>query len=147
MQVSSRDASRSLLAHGATAATDVTGFGLLGHLVEMLNASGVAVALDGEALPALPGAVELISRGIVSSLHPGNLAFAEALAGAQMADPGRHGLLFDPQTAGGLLASLPAPQAEACLAELQWLGYTEACIVGRVLEPETGKPLVRLLRP
>jgi selenide,water dikinase len=146
MQVSNRAASRCLLAHGASSATDVTGFGLLGHLVEMLNASGMRIELDGEALPALPGAVELIGRGVVSSLHAGNEAFAENLAGKQLADPGRHGLMFDPQTAGGLLASLPAETAEACLGALQGLGYDGARIVGRVVADNGHPPLVKLLQ-
>jgi selenide,water dikinase len=146
MQVSNREASRCLLAHGATAATDVTGFGLLGHLVEMLNASGMRAELDGNALLALPGAVELVGRGVVSSLHAGNETFAEALGGQRLADPGRHGLLFDPQTAGGLLASLPAGGAEACLAALRGLGYGQACGIGRVVADDGHPPLVKLLR-
>lgn len=146
MLVSNREAARCLAEHGATAATDVTGFGLLGHLVEMLNASGTRAELDGAALPALPGAVELIGRGIVSSLQPANEAFAAALGESRLADPGRHGLLFDPQTAGGLLTSLPGQRADACLAALRGAGYDRAAVIGRACASDAALPLVTLLR-
>src|SRR6185437_7468874 len=74
MRRSNADAARILLAHGARACTDVTGFGLAGHLREMLDASGVAARLSLAALPALPGALELAARGIESTLAPDNLA-------------------------------------------------------------------------
>ena len=144
MQVSNREASRCLSAHGATAATDVTGFGLLGHLIEMLNASAARAEIAPAAIPALPGAVELIGRGIVSSLQAGNEAFAEALGGASGIDPGRLGLLYDPQTAGGLLASVPAERADDCLAALHAAGADAACRMGRVLAADTTGPLVVL---
>jgi selenide,water dikinase len=131
-----------LLAHRATACTDVTGFGLLGHLVEMLRASGVDAALDPDAVPALDGALDLIERGVESSLHADNLASLAAIDGAGANGP-MATLLIDPQTAGGLLAGLPAARAEACLGDLTRLGY-RAAIIGRV-EPMAGAaPRVRL---
>ena len=62
-----------LLEHGTTACTDITGFGLLGHLIEMIKASSVGVELDLEAIPILTGAIETIEMGIISSLYPQNL--------------------------------------------------------------------------
>lgn len=104
------------LAPVAHAMTDVTGFGLAGHLLEILDASGVAARLDLTRLPLLPGATALAAAGYGSSLAPANRA---ATIGRISADDGpERALLFDPQTAGGLLASVPANQAAALLATL-----------------------------
>lgn len=133
-------------AHGATACTDLTGFGLLGHLVEMTRASGVNAELTMSTLPILAGAVDTISAGILSSLQPANVRLRRALHNPQdfVGDP-RFALLFDPQTAGGLLASAPAAAADACLAELRQLGYPQATRIGRILaQGETLEP-VRLV--
>ena len=102
---------------GATSCTDVTGFGLLGHLVEMLRASGVDAELDLAALPRLPGTDALLERGLRSSLHAANAAFGTALDGFDPGDP-RAALLFDPQTSGGLLAAVPAERGDECAEAL-----------------------------
>jgi selenide,water dikinase len=144
MVQSNREAARCLIGHGATACTDVTGFGLLGHLVEMTRASKVDVELDLDALPVLEGAEETIRAGVFSSLQPANLRLRRALrnVGAAAAHP-RYPLIFDPQTAGGLLASVPGERAEACLAELKRAGYERAAIVGSVrAETSALEPIV-----
>jgi selenide,water dikinase len=135
-------ASAALVAHGATACTDVTGFGLLGHLVEMLVASGVDARLDPEAIPALDGALHLLADGLASSLHAANLGALAALADAHPDSP-LAGLLIDPQTAGGLLAGIPAERAAACLAELLRLGY-RAAEIGVAVAREGDRPQIRL---
>ncbi|KAA2235535.1 selenide, water dikinase SelD [Salinarimonas soli] len=127
-----------LAAHGARACTDVTGFGLAGHLDEMLRASGTGARLDLDAVPALPGALDMLAAGIVSTLHEANAHVP--LVGAASADP-RVALLFDPQTAGGLLAGVPEERAQACLAALAKSGVA-AAIVGRV-EAEPGLRLAK----
>jgi selenide, water dikinase len=132
-----------LLAHGATACTDVTGFGLLGHLLEMLRASDKDAALDPAAIPALDGALDFFARGIASSLHADNLAALAALDAGE-AHP-IAALLIDPQTAGGLLAGIPAARAIACLGELRRLGY-RASIIGRVEASSGAEPRIRLER-
>ncbi|MBU1222561.1 MAG: selenide, water dikinase SelD [Gammaproteobacteria bacterium] len=134
MQVSSRAAATCLIAHGARACTDLTGFGLLGHLVEMTKPSGVDAELDMGALPLLEGARETSAEGILSSLQPANARLRRALRNqeAALAHPA-YLLLFDPQTAGGLLAGVPAERADDCLAELHRLGYVHAARIGRVL--------------
>ena len=110
----------------AGAITDVTGFGLAGHLVEMLAASGIAAILRLAEVPVLPGALELASLGHRSSLAPANRA---ALAGQVSVPAGALGdLLFDPQTGGGLLAAVPAADAPALIAALRGLGETAAVI-------------------
>jgi selenide, water dikinase len=134
MQVSNRAAVPCLTAHGATACTDLTGFGLLGHLVEMTRASGVDAELELAALPILDGAVDTVLAGIFSSLQPANVRLRRALHNPEaFINHPRYPLLFDPQTAGGLLASVPAESADACLAELRALGYLKAVRIGRIL--------------
>jgi selenide,water dikinase len=122
-----------LRTHGATACTDLTGFGLLGHLVEMTRPSGVDAELQMSTLPLLDGAVDCVKAGIVSSLQPANVRLRRALRNADefVNDP-RYPLLFDPQTAGGLLASVPAAQATACVQALQTAGYVHAAVIGRI---------------
>lgn len=118
-----------LLAPYAHAMTDVTGFGLAGHLLEILDASACAAEIDLAALPLLPGAEALAAQGIASSIAPANRA---ATAGRLTApDTPRAALLFDPQTAGPLLAVLPRDQAERCRAALLAIGEP-ATIIGQI---------------
>jgi len=140
MVQSAAPAACCLLNHRATACTDVTGFGLLGHLLEMLRASGMDAVLDPGEIPVLEGALALLGRGITSSLHADNIAALAALGPAaemhQLAP-----LLIDPQTAGGLLAGVPVDYATACLAQLRARGY-RAALIGRVSRLSGSQPLV-----
>jgi selenide,water dikinase len=147
MQVSNRAAAACLMAHGARACTDLTGFGLLGHLVEMTKPSGVDAELELDALPLLQGARETAAAGILSSLQPANVRLRRALRNQEAAlNHPAYPLLFDPQTAGGLLASVPADRVEACLAELRRLGYVHAAAIGRVLpQGEAVEPIFLVL--
>jgi len=142
MVQSAASAAEGLLEYRATACTDVTGFGLLGHLLEMLRASKMDAVLDPEGIPALDGALSLLGRGITSSLHADNVA---ALAALDREAPGvtdpMAALLIDPQTAGGLLAGVPAERAEPCLARLCDLGY-RAALIGRVERMSGNEPCV-----
>ena len=134
MQQSNQAAVPCLIAHGASACTDLTGFGLLGHLVEMTRSSGVDAEIDLAALPLLEGAAETIAAGIVSSLQPANVRLRRALRNQpESLHHPNYPLLFDPQTAGGLLASVPAEKAADCIAALRGLGYARAICIGRVL--------------
>ncbi|MDA0655834.1 MAG: selenide, water dikinase SelD, partial [Proteobacteria bacterium] len=128
-----------LYARGANACTDVTGFGLLGHLVEMTKPSGVDVELNLGAIPLLAGALELVTAGIFSSLQPQNVRLRRAIHDVESVskDP-RYPLIFDPQTSGGLLASVPGDKAEACVEELKNAGYEQTAIIGSVL-PDSGR--------
>ena len=136
MVQSNRLGAECLMKYDTHACTDLTGFGLLGHLVEMIRASEVDIELDLNALPFLDGAEETVRDGIVSSLQPQNVRLRRAIANLEDAgkDP-RFPLIFDPQTAGGLLASVPADKAAECIAELVSLGYPRTAIIGRVLAP------------
>lgn len=120
----------AILGPQARAMTDVTGFGLAGHLLEMLEASGVAARVQLDDVPMLPGAVELAGAGVGSSLQPANLAAASW----RMETPQdvRVALLTDPQTCGGLLASVPAGQAGALVARLREAGH-QAAVIGAVV--------------
>ncbi|MDJ0777898.1 MAG: selenide, water dikinase SelD [Gammaproteobacteria bacterium] len=132
MLQSNRDAAHCLRRHAASACTDVTGFGLAGHLLEMARASGVTIGILPGELPLYDGALELAARGISSSLQPQNLRLRHAIHDPDaLALQPAYPLLFDPQTAGGLLASLPPERVDACIEELHGLGYRDARIVAR----------------
>ena len=129
------------------ACTDVSGFGLAGHLLEILEASGVAAELSMQALPVLPGAVDLVRRGITSTFHHQNVTLAEHLSvqGSEI-DQALVELLFDPQTSGGLLiASKPGDEAQSLLARLRAAGDPDAAIIGRVVENDAGIPPIRAI--
>jgi selenide,water dikinase len=138
MQRSSGPAARCLTEHGATACTDVTGFGLIGHLAEMAEGSGTDALIDPARIPVLDGALEMLEAGVRSTLHPGNAEIGWNVDG-QAPD-----LLFDPQTAGGLLAGIPAERADACVEALRRLDYAQAAVIG-IVEPMAGTgPRIRL---
>lgn len=121
----------------AHAMTDVTGFGLGGHLLEMLAASHVSAELT--AIPAMTGAMDLIAKGIGSSLLPANMAASEGrIIGAT---PAQLALLNDPQTAGGLLAAVPRDQADDLVARLQ-AGGDQAAIIGDL---RSGAPIITVV--
>jgi selenide,water dikinase len=145
MLQSSQSTAGILRRHGATACTDVTGFGLVGHLLEMLRASDVDSELSLATIPTLDGALALLGRGIASSLAPQNAALGSAVDGGAVAtgEP-RVALLYDPQTAGGLLASLPADRSDACLAELRANGAPQAVAIGRVTARGSSELRIRL---
>lgn len=132
-------AARVFRACGAASCTDVTGFGLLGHLVELLRASGADAELDLAALPRLQGADALLARGVRSSLHEANAAFGAALDGLDPGDP-RAALLYDPQTSGGLLASVPDGRADECASALAAAGCGAAARIGTVVGADPTDP-------
>ena len=107
MTALNRDAADALRSFSPNAVTDVTGFGLLGHAHETAVRSGVHIALDAGALPALPGALELASEGVRTGGDRRNREFAGPHV-SSTASPELEALAYDPQTAGGLLVTLPA---------------------------------------
>jgi selenide,water dikinase len=118
----------AILAPEARAMTDVTGFGLAGHLMEMLDSAGAGATLHIASVPLLTGAAALSAAGHASSLAPANRAVAARMAFAEGPETA---LLFDPQTAGGLLAAVPADSAPALMARLTEAGEM-AAIIGQV---------------
>ena len=120
--------------HQAHACTDITGFGLLGHLYEMMQASQHNVQLTLAALPVMDGALETLAAGITSSLQPANLRLRRVINNlAQITEHPLYPILYDPQTAGGILTATPASQADACVAALQAAGYPDSRIIGQVM--------------
>lgn len=142
LDASNADAVRVLRGHGVHALTDVSGFGFAGHLSEMLRASNVGADVDVDAIPALPGANRLLGRGIESSLQANNLQALNDFIGPVPGDPA-FALLADPQTAGGLLAGVPADRVDDCLDMLRRAGYPSATAVGQVTDPANGWQLTR----
>ncbi|SIT90523.1 selenophosphate synthase [Yoonia rosea] len=118
-------AAASVILSKAHAMTDITGFGLAGHLRGICDASGVGVTLDLDAIPLMHGALALSASGVRSSLFTDNRIGAGPIEGPVME------LLFDPQTAGGLLAAVAPASADATLRKLHKAGYT-ASIIGEI---------------
>ncbi|MBW4543665.1 MAG: selenide, water dikinase SelD [Symplocastrum torsivum CPER-KK1] len=139
MLLSNQEAAIAFMKHGATACTDVTGFGILGHLLEMVKASGIAVELNLEAIPVLEGALEMLQLGITSSLQPQNLRASFYISNlSEVSVSPKYPILFDPQTSGGLLATVSSEQADSCLAALKAQDYPHSQIIGRVVQTTDG---------
>ncbi len=136
MRATNAEAARIARRFAPRAATDVTGFGLAGHLKEMLDASGVAAVLWHDAIPALPGAMALAARGIESTLSEANRRWLGRMPNAA--------LLADPQTSGGLLIGVSANRADACVRAMRDAGI-EAAAIGEVIPQQGGEPPLRLI--
>lgn len=133
MKILNRAASRAALACGAKAATDVTGFGLAGHALEMAEASGVRFRFEWDALPWLPGAARLAAEMVFPGGAFNNLEhFGGRVARTRALTEGEAMLLFDPQTSGGLLVAVPPEGRVEFLASLQRDG-SAAWLVGAVV--------------
>jgi selenide,water dikinase len=136
-------ASQAALDAGVRAATDVTGFGLLGHLHRMLAASQAAARIDAAAVPLLPGAAELAAAGFVSGGTRANTARIGPVTRLDPAIPAELAvLLYDAQTSGGLLLAAPAPAAPGLLDDLRARGL-DAALIGEVTPGEPGHIDVR----
>jgi selenide,water dikinase len=122
--------------HRAHAATDITGFGLAGHALGLAREGRVSLEIEVRALPLLPGAIELAraEENHAGGLKANRKQFANLVTGQGAVDPALLTLVFDPQTSGGLLLSLPPDQAEPLLLELR-----DARKIGRVTATEPGK--------
>jgi selenide,water dikinase len=125
--------------HDVQACTDVTGFGLAGHLLEMLDASNVGAQLHTAAVPVYVGFTDVVERGIVSTLHRDN---AKASCRVQGAAP--PAWLFDPQTSGGLIAGVRPAMAEEVVKALHSAGCKDTAIIGTVV---SGSPILSLGEP
>jgi selenide,water dikinase len=144
MTTLNRGAAAAMASAGARAATDVTGYGLLGHLRSMLRASAVAAVIDSGAVPLLPGAVELAAAGHVPGGTRRNLTdLADDLTWAGAVPEPLRTLLVDAQTSGGLLIAVPPEKLAALLAALSTAGTPAAAVVGEVVEGGSGTIAVR----
>jgi len=134
MQRSNKTAMQILRDFDVRACTDVSGFGLLGHAIEMAGAARLCVEIYPARVPKLGGAVDLLDGGIASTLQAAN----ERVLGGVLVEPYASGdsdvrILLDPQTSGGLLAAIRPDRAVDCVARLREAGYDHANVIGRVL--------------
>jgi len=135
-------AAEAMREFGVKAATDVTGFALLGHMWEMACASKVTIEMDASSVPLLDGAMELASEGMLTSGDKTNREYVGVdVEIAPTVDPNLAKLLFDPQTAGGMLIAIAADKSEALLNSLTQ-NYPQARPIGRVLPESTRKIIV-----
>ena len=134
MKLLNRGASEAMRRAGAHGATDITGFGLLGHAREMADASDVTLALESPRVPLLAGARDLARRKLLSGGAARNRSVLEKRVALDASiAPDLAALLFDSETSGGLLIALPEGSAGALLDDLRARGQSEAALVGRVL--------------
>jgi selenide,water dikinase len=143
-----RAAAEAMTAAGVTTATDITGFGLAGHLSEIAVQSGVELEVYGEAIPVFDGVMELIRDGVVSGAVERNRDYASTYVKTQKgAGEDFETLLYDPQTSGGLLIAVRKSKAPALLAALKKRGVDRATVIGRVTRKGPGKILLRRKAP
>jgi selenide,water dikinase len=142
MLQSNQPAMAILRTHHVTACTDISGFGLLGHLLEMVQASMVSAELQLESIPLLPGVESLLYDGIQSSLYAENVRRGQqAIQHSAAIAPLPHArIVFDPQTSGPLLAAVPAGQSASCLSALRAIGYC-ASLIGQACPKIDGAPI------
>jgi selenide,water dikinase len=139
-----RAAAETLRAFDVHACTDVTGFGLLGHLREMTAGSGVDAEIDHARLPLLPGAEEFATEGTVPGGTRNNYEFVSPhVTWGERVPEVRRLLACDAQTSGGLLVALPENESDEALRRLHAAGVRDACVIGRILREGTGRIDVR----
>jgi selenide,water dikinase len=140
MTTLNRGAAEAMIRVGVSAATDVTGFGLAGHLRNMLRASSVAAEIGAATVPLLDGAAELAAAGCIPGGTTRNLEdLAADIAWDDSLTTLQRLVLCDAQTSGGLLISVPAARAERLMAELAAEGTPAAAAIGRVIDGPAGR--------
>jgi selenide,water dikinase len=143
MRSLNRAASEAALEAGAVACTDVTGFGLLGHMMEMARASGMKVRLDTTGIPLLEGAWDCAAMGLVPGGARANRSFfSPRVEGEDRIDPVMLDLLYDPQTSGGLLIAVPQERVKALEDGLRSRGVATGANIALVECPYPGGKIV-----
>ncbi len=144
MTTLNRVASEEMKHFGATACTDVTGFGLLGHALEMAEASDVTIEIDVDAVPKLPGVLDLAKKGYLTGGGMANREYVkDKLAVKGTLTPEMEMLLFDAQTSGGLFVALPRERADGYLRQIHAKGIREASIIGEILDAGDNRIILR----
>lgn len=121
------------------ACTDITGFGLLGHAYEMSSASGVEMQIDSGEVPLLPDAAAAATMGLVPAGAYANREYLKLISFDSSVTVNIQDLLFDPQTSGGLLISLPSEQADSIVQAMKSAGATATTCIGRVVKKGKGQ--------
>ena len=149
MALLNKDAAELMVEYGAHACTDVTGFGLAGHLVAMAQGSGVLAEVDLSALPVFATAAEGLEKGVYGGGVDRNQAYARARLEVEESEaPASLPILYDPQTSGGLLIALPPAAAKEFIAAMRDRGHDSVAVIGRILDqPASGKACVRVVNP
>jgi selenide, water dikinase len=143
MLTAGNHAADAMREYGVKGATDVTGFALLGHAWEMARASKVTFEIEAQAVPLIRGALELAAAGMLTSGDKTNREYVGADIQLNPAvDPNLVRLLYDPQTAGGMLLAIPANRAASLLERLR-RHYPQAAIIGNVKAPATKSIVVK----
>lgn len=132
-----RSASEAMINAGARACTDITGFGLVGHAVEMARGSGVTITLRTKSIPLLPGVKELAAMGLIPAGAYANRDYFGAMAHFADEDtpPEIRAILYDPQTSGGLLIAIEKSKVDSLMEEMEKMGVA-AAVVGTVRQKE-----------
>ena len=138
MATLNRKAAELMQESGVNACTDVTGFGLLGHAAEMIEGTGVGMVIHANAVPVFPEAIKLAGMGMIPGGLHRNREFRENMVAIDEKVPDLLAdVLFDPQTSGGLLISVPEEKAADLLEKMHGEGVNEAAIIGEIVaEPE-----------
>lgn len=144
MATLNKDAAELMVELGAGAATDVTGYGLAGHLVEMARNSGVDVEIRVASLPLYDGVAQCIADGVMPGAVDRNQAYAMRWVQKETDHPSLP-VVFDPQTSGGLLVALAPEKAEKFVQAMHGRGHRRTCIIGRVLERAGAETRVRMV--
>jgi selenide,water dikinase len=139
-----RTAAEVMTAAGVTTATDITGFGLAGHLSEIAVQSGVELEVYGESIPVFDGVMDLVREGVISGAVERNRDYAAAFVRKDKGvSEDLETLLYDPQTSGGLLIAVRKSKAAALLATLKKKGVGTAAVIGRVTRRGRGRIILR----
>ena len=138
MAALNRTAAEVALQYKVHACTDITGFGLLGHVYEMASGSGVSIKLQSASIPLLPDAAAAAAMGLVPGGAYTNREYFKTVTIDSSVPVYIQDLCFDPQTSGGLLFSVPADRANELLQKLQQAGIKQAAIIGEVIQGGRG---------
>jgi len=134
MLTSGKDAALAMTEFDVTGATDVTGFGLLGHVLEMARGSKLAIEIESARVPMLVGALELVRAGVLTGGDKSNREYiGDDIRIADSVGSDVQSLLYDPQTAGGLLLAVAAERANGLIARLR-RNYFDAAVIGRAVK-------------
>ncbi|NOZ24138.1 MAG: selenide, water dikinase SelD [Planctomycetes bacterium] len=143
MTTLNKAASEVVLRVGANSCTDVTGFGLIGHAVEMAEGSGAGLVIDSASVPVIDTATMLADMGLMpEGSHANRSVFGDRVTMSKDVPQGLQDVLFDAQTSGGLLISVPRNLAERMVEELRGAGVADARVIGEATSSEAGRLVI-----